>query len=127
MSYLEHEADLENCGCPSCDLMDAYLKNYETYQKRKPYRVVEIKATGNGPEQMAELALNQQQERGYEMTAIIPADGDFGRLMVFRSVPPTPPSNSDVINEYGRRKEAKKGEDEFDFDKKYGPALGGKQ
>jgi hypothetical protein len=106
--------------------MDVYMKNYEVYQKRKPYKVVEIKATGNGPAHMAELSLNQLQLRGYEMTAVIPADGNAGRLMVFRSVPPTPPSNSDVISEYGRRKEAK-GNDEFDFEKQFGPTLGGKQ
>jgi hypothetical protein len=108
--------------------MDAYLKNYETYQKRKPYKVVEIKATGNGPAHMAELTLNQLQLRGYEMTAVVPADGAMGRMMVFRSVPPTPPSNSDVISEYARRKEEGKGNnDEFDFEKQFGPTLGGKQ
>lgn len=125
MSYLEHEADLESCGCPSCDLMDAYIKMYEVYKKRKPYKVVEIKATGNGPAHMAELALNQQQDRGYEMTAVIPADDKAGRLMVFRSVPPTPPSNSDVISEYTARKAERN--DEFDFEKRYGPTIGPKQ
>lgn len=125
MSYLEHEADLDSCGCPSCDLMDEYYKKYAIYQKRKPYRVAEITVTGNGPAEMAELTLNQLQERGYEMTAVIPADGDLNRMMVFRSVPPNPPSNTDVLNLYVKRKA--ENTDDFDFEKKFGPIVGGKQ
>jgi hypothetical protein len=110
--------------------MDEYFKQYAAFQVKKPYRVVEIKAEGNGPTEQAELALNQMQDRGYEMTAVIPADQyrKANRMLVFRSVPPLVPSNTDVINEYTRRKaKGETGSDEFDFEKQFGPTIGPKQ
>lgn len=96
MSYLEHEQNLENCGCPSCSLMEKYVKKYDAYVARKPYRVIEAKAR-TAPDM--EQKLNVMEKRGYEMSAVVDT------LIICRAVPPIPPSNTDVISEFAQRKE----------------------
>jgi hypothetical protein len=96
MGHLEHEKDLKNCGCPSCDLMEAYMKKFEDYKTRKAYRVF---FSGNHDAAAIELELNKHQEQGYEMTAIITD------RVIMRSMPPAAPTNTDVINEFTSRQE----------------------
>lgn len=122
MSYLEHEPELENCGCPSCYLMEVYGKAYVEYKTRKAYRVIEC---SDAEANSVELKLNQMQERGYEMTT------DVEGLIILRSVPPLPPNNSDVIKEFTSRKEKlekrNKNIENFnieDEDEDFGPVVG---
>lgn len=123
MSHLEHEQNLKNCGCPSCDLMEAYMKKFEDYKTRKPYRVF---FSGNLDAAAIELELNNHQEQGYEMTAIITD------RVILRSAPPIPPNSTDVISEFTRRQEKIKernernqNQDDKEFSEDdFGPTLG---
>jgi hypothetical protein len=80
--------------------MAEYIKEYNAYINRKAYRVLDSNDGAKISADEMQLKLNQLQERGYEMTAVV-ADS----LVVFRSMPPLPPSNTDVINEFTTRKE----------------------
>ena len=120
MSYLEHESNLEHCGCPSCSLMEEYNKVYKKYKTRKAYRAID----GDKEANSIELSLNQMQGRGYEMTAVI------GNLIILRSMPPVPPTNSDVVNEFLARKERVEKRSDIknfnidDVDEDFGPTVG---
>lgn len=94
MSNIEHEPEVKECGCPACDLTDAYLKKFDDYKIRKAY--VSFKANSS----TIESDLNMWQKRGYELSILNKG------IVVMRSVPPEAPTARDILLEVLKRKKA---------------------
>ena len=94
MSHTEHEPEVDDCGCPACDLTKIYLKKFEAYKTRKAY--VAFKANSSS----IEAELNMWQGRGYELSTF-----DKG-IVIMRSVPPEAPTARDVLSEVLKRKKS---------------------
>lgn len=104
---IEHVADAINCDCPACDANKKYEVEYDKYLQRKPYIIFSMTDI---EENVIETWLNDNQKRGYEMTAA------HNGLIIMRAVPPQPPTARDVITEVLRRQ--KEASDEI------GPTIG---
>lgn len=123
MSYLEHESEkLGDCGCPSCDLYNKYLKDYTAYKTRDPYR-----SFGMADDIDLDAEMNDVQKAGYELAYVIPGHHQKLRVVVMRAVPPATPNAADIIIELKRRNadagDAVKGIDLDNLDK-IGPTVG---
>jgi hypothetical protein len=120
MSYLEHEPKkLGDCGCPSCDLYNAYLKDYAKYKTRNPYFSFDIT---DGIDFNLTDIMNAQCKAGYELAYVIPGHLSQHRIVVMRSVPPPTPNASDIIQELKRRdKDAESAVKNIDD---FGPTIG---
>ena len=111
METVEHIENDESCDCPACFVSKKYQADYESYLKLIPYISFEMTTRDNmGREFNISSWLNENQIRGYELTAA--HDG----LLIMRAQPPIPPTARDIIMEYNRRVEINK--DDF------GPTIG---
>lgn len=120
MSYLEHEPEkLGECGCPSCDLYNAYLKDYAEFKTRKPYLSFEME---NDIRFDLDDIMNAQCKAGYELAYVIPGHTIHARVVVMRAVPPPTPNATDIIMELkSRNKDAESAVKDIDD---FGPTIG---
>lgn len=121
MSYLEHEIDKgADCGCPSCDLFNEYLKGYAKFKRRNQYLSFEMEDDIRFD---LDEIMNTQCKAGYELAYVIPGHNQHNRVVVLRAVPPPTPNAADVIEELNLRTAACKDKKDVNIDE-IGPTIG---